>query len=58
MDVRVNPQRRAVLCLVAQSCLTLCNRMDCSSSVHGILQARILEWAAMSSSKRSPQPRD
>ena len=34
------------MCLVAQSCLTLCNPMDCSpsgSSVHGILQARILE---------------
>ena len=33
--------------LVAQSCLTLCDPMDCSppgSSVHGILQARILEW--------------
>ena len=33
-----------------QSCLTLCNPMDCSlpgSSAHGILQARILEWAAM-----------
>ena len=32
---------------VAQSCLTLCNPMDCSlpgSSVHGIFQARILEW--------------
>ena len=32
-----------------QSCLTLCNSMDCSppgSSVHGILQARILEWVA------------
>ena len=41
------------LCLlVAQSCLTLCNPMDCtppSSSVHGILQARILEWVAMPS---------
>ena len=37
------------LCLVAQSCPTLCNPTDCSppgSSVHGILQARILEWAA------------
>ena len=36
--------------LVAQSCPTLCNPMDCSSpgfSVHGILQARILEWSAM-----------
>ena len=34
---------------VAQSCLTLCDPMDCSppgSSVHGIFQARILEWAA------------
>ena len=33
-----------------QSCLTLCNPMDCSlpvSSVHGILQARILGWVAM-----------
>ena len=40
-------------CQVAQSCLTLCNPMDCSppdSSVHGILQARILEWVAKSSS--------
>ena len=36
--------------LVAQSCLTLCDPMDCSlpgSSVHGILQARILEWVAI-----------
>ena len=36
--------------LVAQSCLTLCNPMNCSppgSSVHGILQARILEWVAI-----------
>ena len=38
-----------------QSCLTLCDPMDCSppgSSVHGILQARILEWVA------SPPPGD
>ena len=36
--------------LVTQSCLTLCGPMDCSpqgSSVHGILQARILEWVAI-----------
>ena len=36
--------------LVAQSCPTLCDSMDCSppgSSVRGILQARILEWAAI-----------
>ena len=38
-------------CLVAQSCPTLCGPMDCSplgSSVHGISQARILEWVAIS----------
>ena len=36
---------------VTQSCLTLCDPMDCSppgSSIHGILQARILEWVAIS----------
>ena len=51
----------AVLCLVAQSCLTLCNPMDGSLpgfSVHGILQARKQEWVAMPSSRESPQPRD
>ena len=39
---------------VAQSCLTLCNPVDCSPpgcSVHGILQARILEWVAISFSR-------
>ena len=44
-----------------QSCPTLCDPMDCSplgSSVHGILQARILEWAAVPSSRGSSQPRD
>ena len=47
--------------LVAQSCLTLCDPMDCSppvSSVHGILQARILKWVAMLSSRGSSRPRD
>ena len=42
-----------------QSGLTLCNPMDDSppgSSVHGILQARILEWVAMPSSKDLPNP--
>ena len=46
---------------VAQSCLTLCDPMDCSppgSSVHGFLQARILEWVAISFSRGSSQPRD
>ena len=40
-----------VLSEVAQSCRTLCDPMDCSlpgSSVHGIFQARVLEWAAIS----------
>ena len=44
-----------------QSCLTLCKPVDCSlpgTSVHEILQARILEWVAISSSKGSSQPRD
>ena len=44
-----------------QSCQTLCDPMDCSppgSSVPGILQARILEWVAMPSSRGSSQPRD
>ena len=47
--------------LVTQSCLTLCNPMDCSppgSSFHGILQAGILEWVAISFSRESSQPRD
>ena len=46
---------------VTQSCPTLCDPMDCSptgSSVHGILQARILEWGAISFSRGSSQPRD
>ena len=46
---------------VAQSCPTLCDPMDCSppgSSVHGIHQARILEWIAISFSRGSSQPRD
>ena len=46
---------------VAQSCLTLCNPMDCSLpdfSIHGIFQARILKWVTISFSRRSSQPRD
>ena len=46
---------------VAQSCLILCYPMDCSppgSSVHGILQARVLEWVAISFSRGSSRPRD
>ena len=40
---------------VAQLCLTLCDPMD--YTVHGILQARILEWVAISFSRGSSQPR-
>ena len=48
-------------CSVAQSCLTLCDPMNCSppgSSVHGISQARILESVAISSSRQSSWPRN
>ena len=44
-----------------QSCLTLCDPVDCSppgSSVQGIFHARILEWVAIPFSKGSSQPRD
>ena len=46
---------------VTQSCLTLCDPMNCSlpgSSVHGVFQARGLEWGAISFSRRSFWPRD
>ena len=41
---------------VAQSCPTLCDPME--YTVHGILQARILEWVAFPFSRGSSQPRD
>ena len=44
-----------------KSCPTLCDPMECSlpgSSVHGIFQARVLEWVAISFSRGSSQPRD
>ena len=50
-----------VCMLVAQSCPTLCDFMDCSlpgSSVHGILKARILEWVAILFSRAYSGPRD
>ena len=46
---------------VAQSCPVLCNPMDCSlpgSSVRGVLQARVLEWVAISFSRGSSRLRD
>ena len=53
--------KRQTLCNSAQSCLTLGDPVDCSppgSSVHGILQARRLEWVAMPFSRGSSRPRD
>ena len=47
--------------IIAQSCLTLCDLMDCrlpGSSGRGIFQARILEYVAISFSRESSQPRD
>ena len=59
----VHQEGRKTLCArsVAQSCPTLCYPRDCSppgSAVHGILQARTLEWVAISSSRGFSQPRD
>ena len=45
--------------LAAQSCLTLCDPMDSSplgSSVHGVLQARVLEWVAMAARNDQVNP--
>ena len=59
LQIAVN--RRESESEVAQLCPTLCDPMDCSppgSSIHGILQARILEWVAISFSRGSSQPRD
>ena len=49
------------VCVSHISHVRLCDSMDCSppdSSIHGILQARILEWVAISFSRGSSQPRD
>ena len=57
---QIRPVCACVYVKLFQSCLTLCNPMDCSplgSSVHGILQERILEWVAIPCSKGSSQPR-
>ena len=48
-------------CVHVQLCLILCDPVNCSpsgSSVHGIFQARTLEWVAITFSKGSSQPRD
>ena len=60
-DLNLSVSPKKVKVLVTQLFLTLCNPVDCSPpgfSVHGILQARILEWIAISSSRGSSWPRD
>ena len=55
------PKACAVLCFLIQLCTTLCNPTDHSSpgsSVHEVLQARILEWAVLPSSRGSSQHKD
>ena len=59
-DIASNPDSVYVCVLVAELCTTLCDLMDHSppvSSVHGILQTRILQWVAIAFSRRSSQPR-
>ena len=59
--LQVSEYRSLKKVLVTQSCLTLCDPMDCSlpgSSVHGILQGRIVEWVAIVFSRGSSWPRD
>ena len=56
----LHPVPACCCCLASKLCPTLCNPVDCSlpgSSVHGIFQARILEWVAISFSRGSFQPR-
>ena len=51
----------SLIYFVARSCPSLCDPLDCSlprSSVHGIFQARVLEWVAVSFSRGSSGPRD
>ena len=59
---KVLRRRRMLRCgLLAKSCLTVCNAVDCSpsdSSVHGILQARILKWIDISFSRDLPKAGD
>ena len=60
-NLRIDSRLVKVNVLVAQSCPTLCGPMDCSSpgsSVHRILQARILEWFAIPFFRESSKLRD
>ena len=54
-----HPPSKPCLCMCVQSCPTLCNPVDCSlpgSSVHGIFQAKLLGWVAISYSRGSSHP--
>ena len=58
---KMEQRPKCMLAKSLQSCLTLLDPMECSqsdSSVHGILQARIMEWVAIPFSRGSSQPRD
>ena len=58
-DLALNQPR--CVCSVTKSCPTVCDPMDCSPpsfSVHGIFQARVLEWVAIPFSRGSSRPRD
>ena len=60
-EKRIMPKRECVHAKSIQLYPTMCDPVDCSlpsSSVHGILQTKILEWVAMPSSKGSSQHRD
>ena len=59
IDLRCCVNFKCCCHLVSQLCPTLCKLMNClpGSSVHGIFQARILEWVVVSSCKRSSPPR-
>ena len=60
LELQLQHQSFQWICLVAKSCPTLCKPMDCSQAPLsvGILQARILEWVTIPSSRRSSQCRD
>jgi len=61
LNILLSDLKACVHVQLFQSCSTLCNLVDCSppgSSVHGILQARILEWVAMPFSRGSSRSRD
>ena len=61
MEMYLLPIFLQVFAKLLQSCPTLCDPMDCSppgSSAHGVIQARILKWVAMPSSRGSSWPRD